>query len=223
MLLILTALQKSSERQLLDPFDPVQALPKSAEFLNELRGQFGNLGLAAAAYNAGPRRVQDWLAGSGNLPQETRNYVVAITGSTVDDWAAAGKNGKKPDRAPTSTCRELMALLRRAPNPFVAELNGELVGYADLQANGYIDHFFVSGTHARRGIGSLLMKHLLGEAKALGLSELSSDVSRTAQPFYEKFGFVVIEQRRPERRGVIIPNALMKRWRHESAEAKADA
>src|SRR5207245_11723777 len=48
----------ANERALLDPFDPVQALPKSAEFLNELREQFGNLGLAAAAYNAGPRRVQ---------------------------------------------------------------------------------------------------------------------------------------------------------------------
>jgi hypothetical protein len=112
----------ASERRLLDPFDPVQALPKSAEFLSELRGQFGNLGLAAAAYNAGPRRVQEWLAGSGYMPQETRNYVVAITGTSVDDWATAGRNGKTPDRAPTSSCRELMALLRRAPNPFVAEL-----------------------------------------------------------------------------------------------------
>jgi hypothetical protein len=112
----------ASERRLLDPFDPVQALPKSAEFLNELRRQFGNLGLAAAAYNAGPRRVQEWLAGSGGLPQETRHYVAVITGSTVDDWAAAGKNGKMPDRAPTSSCRELMALLKRAPNPFVTEL-----------------------------------------------------------------------------------------------------
>src|SRR5216684_4717616 len=37
----------ASERGLLDPFNPVQALPKSAEFLAELRGQFGNLGLAA--------------------------------------------------------------------------------------------------------------------------------------------------------------------------------
>jgi hypothetical protein len=112
----------ANERRLLDPFDPVQALPKSAEFLNELRGQFGNLGLAAAAYNAGPRRVQEWLAGTGHMPQETRNYVVAITGTSVDDWAAIGKNGKPPDRAPTSSCRELMALLKRAPNPFVAEL-----------------------------------------------------------------------------------------------------
>jgi Transglycosylase SLT domain/SPOR domain len=112
----------ASERRLLDPFDPVQALPKSAEFLNELRGQFGNLGLAAAAYNAGPRRVQEWLAGTGSMPQETRNYVLAITGTSVDDWASAGKGGKLTERAPASSCRELMALLKRAPNPFVAQL-----------------------------------------------------------------------------------------------------
>jgi hypothetical protein len=112
----------ANERRLLDPFDPVQALPKSAEFLSELRGQFGNLGLAAAAYNAGPRRVQEWIAGTGNMPAETRNYVFAITGTSIDDWAAVGKNGKAPGRAPTSSCRELMALLKRAPNPFVSEL-----------------------------------------------------------------------------------------------------
>ena len=112
----------ASERRLLDPFDPVQALPKSAEFLSELRGQFGNLGLAAAAYNAGPRRVQEWLAGTGYMPQETRNYVAAITGTTVDDWAKAGTRDKIFDRAPTSSCRELMALLKRAPNPFVTQL-----------------------------------------------------------------------------------------------------
>ena len=112
----------ASERRLLDPFDPVLALPKSAEFLSELRSQFGNLGLAAAAYNAGPRRVQEWLAGSGPMPQETRNYVAAITGRSVDDWAAAGNRGKMLDRAPRASCRELMALLRQAPNSFVSGL-----------------------------------------------------------------------------------------------------
>ncbi|VIO75473.1 transglycosylase SLT domain-containing protein [Bradyrhizobium ivorense] len=112
----------ASERGLLDPFNPVQALPKSAEFLSELRSQFGNLGLAAAAYNAGPRRIQEWLAGTGYIPQETRAYVYAITGSSVDDWATAGRTGKMPERKATSSCRELMALLKRAPNPFVAGL-----------------------------------------------------------------------------------------------------
>jgi soluble lytic murein transglycosylase-like protein len=113
----------ANERRLLDPFDPVQALPRSAEFLSELRNQFGNLGLAAAAYNAGPRRVQQWLAGRGSMPAETRNYVSAITGSAVEDWAAAGKGGKAPPpSAPPTSCRELMALLKRAPNPFITQL-----------------------------------------------------------------------------------------------------
>ncbi|HKS20648.1 MAG TPA: lytic transglycosylase domain-containing protein [Bradyrhizobium sp.] len=112
----------ASERGLLDPFNPVQALPKSAEFLAALRSQFGNLGLAAAAYNAGPRRVQEWLAGTGGMPQETRNYVSAITGSTVEEWARAGRTGKLPESSATSSCRDLMALLKRAPNPFVAGL-----------------------------------------------------------------------------------------------------
>src|SRR5215211_2938188 len=112
----------ANERGLLDPFNPVQALPKSAEFLAELRDQFGNLGLAAAAYNAGPRRVQEWLAGTGPMPQETRSYVLAITGSTVEDWASAQKGGRTPERIPTSSCRELMALLKQAPNPFVTGL-----------------------------------------------------------------------------------------------------
>jgi hypothetical protein len=113
----------ASERRLLDPFDPVQALPKSAEFLAELRSQFGNLGLAAAAYNAGPRRVQEWLAGGGSMPQETRHYVSVITGATVEEWQAAGRGGQVSDRAAAhTTCQDLMALLKRAPNYFVSRL-----------------------------------------------------------------------------------------------------
>jgi Transglycosylase SLT domain/SPOR domain len=112
----------ASDRGLLDPFNPVQALPKSAEFLAELRNQFGNLGLAAAAYNAGPRRVQEWLAGTGGMPAETRNYVSTITGVTVDDWARAAKGGKAPESSPPTSCRELMAMLTRAPSPFITQL-----------------------------------------------------------------------------------------------------
>jgi hypothetical protein len=76
----------AAERLLLDAFDPAQALPKSAEFLRELRAQFGNLGLAAAAYNAGPQRVQDWLAGKRRLPSETLAYVRSVTGHPAEEW-----------------------------------------------------------------------------------------------------------------------------------------
>ena len=126
----------ASERRLLDPFDPVQALPKSAEFLSELREQFGNLGLAAAAYNAGPRRVQEWLAGTGPMPQETRNYVAAITGTIGRRLGQApAEAAKRRTARRTSSCRELMALLKRAPNPFVTELE-QHVKLAAAQAVG---------------------------------------------------------------------------------------
>ena len=114
----------AAERAVLDPFDPVQALPKAAEFLAELRGKFGNLGLAAAAYNAGPQRVRDWLAGSRTLPSETRNYVYAVTGVSADDWAAGAKDSSRP--LPPS-CNDMIALLRRGPNPFVTELEKRVV------------------------------------------------------------------------------------------------
>jgi hypothetical protein len=108
----------AAERGLLDPLDPIAALPKSAELLRDLRGEFGNLGLAAAAYNAGPRRVHEWLAGTGGMPAQTRDYVASITGRTVEDWRNA-KDGPPP---PTSSCPEMVARLGQAPNAFVASL-----------------------------------------------------------------------------------------------------
>lgn len=69
-----------------DPFDPMKALPASAKFLRKLRDDFGNLGLAAAAYNAGPGRIQKWLARESELPRETRDYVRIITGTRAEDW-----------------------------------------------------------------------------------------------------------------------------------------
>jgi hypothetical protein len=69
------------------PFHPIQALPKSAEFPHDLRAQFGNLGLAAAAHNAGPQRVHHWLAGRRTLPLETQTYVRSVMGRSVQEWA----------------------------------------------------------------------------------------------------------------------------------------
>jgi Transglycosylase SLT domain/SPOR domain len=109
----------ADERGLLDPFNPIQALPKAAEFLSELREQFGNLGLAAAAYNAGPRRVRDWLTGTGPMPAQTRSYVLAITGRPVDDWAK--ESGRDIGRS-AMDCGAMVALLKEQPNRYVAAL-----------------------------------------------------------------------------------------------------
>jgi len=174
----------ASERRLLDPFDPVQALPKSAEFLNELREQFGNLGLAAAAYNAGPRRVQDWLAGSGPMPQETRNYVAVITGSSVDEWAKAGRGAKPPPSSPPTSCRELMALLKRAPNPFVTQLEQHVELAAaklwGVQLAGGFDRNRALAMYARAVKG---LSAIIGDRDPSLLSSVIR--TRGTRPFYQ--------------------------------------
>ncbi|HET7493788.1 MAG TPA: lytic transglycosylase domain-containing protein [Bradyrhizobium sp.] len=70
-----------------NPFNPLDAITKSGQLLGDLRREFGNLGLAAAAYNAGSGRVHDWLGKRRQLPQETRAYVRIVTGRSVEEWA----------------------------------------------------------------------------------------------------------------------------------------
>jgi hypothetical protein len=97
-----------------DPFDPLRSVAASARFLRELRDQFGNLGLAAAAYNAGGGRIRKWLNGQSSLPEETRNYVQIITGHPLTRWIVRRPlevNFALPGRAP---CDGVDGLSRQA-------------------------------------------------------------------------------------------------------------
>lgn len=111
----------AAERGLADPFDPETALPAAASLLADLNRQFGNLGLAAAAYNAGPGRVEAFLAGRSGLPAETRAYVRSITGRNAEDWVSLKQgNGDEP-QWPEEGCTTVVASLRRGPSgPAVA-------------------------------------------------------------------------------------------------------
>jgi putative acetyltransferase len=113
--------------------------------------------------------------------------------------------------APLDLDRELWVNRMRDINPFVAEIDGNPVGYADVQENGYIDHFFVSGNYPRQGVGKALMEVIHSEAKRLNITELTSNVSQTAQPFLERFGFVTVERKTVVIRGVELRNALMRK------------
>jgi Transglycosylase SLT domain/SPOR domain len=101
----------ANERGLIDPFDPAAAIPASARFLNELKLRFGNLGLAAAAYNAGPTAAAHWIAKKGSLPFETEDYVLAVTGHTADEWRS-DKPPAEPALDKSSSCMSLVAVLR---------------------------------------------------------------------------------------------------------------
>jgi hypothetical protein len=112
----------AQERGLADPFDPEEAIPKAAHLLADLRRRFGNLGIAAAAYNAGATRVANWLHGGGALPAETRAYVRFVTSRAVEAWNGSGSSagsdqGEKPaagaEPAAPKSCLAAVADLRR--------------------------------------------------------------------------------------------------------------
>jgi transglycosylase-like protein with SLT domain len=103
----------ASERGLADPLEPLTALRESASYLRELRTTFrGSLGLAAAAYNAGPGRVEAWLAGRRGLPEETRNYVLSTTGHSAEAWASEQPPQLQASGAPLKVdCAQLGKLI----------------------------------------------------------------------------------------------------------------
>ncbi len=101
--------ETAAENGLDNPFDPLQAIPASARFLRELRLQFGNLGFVAAAYNAGAHRVTEWLEHRGSLPRETRDYVVRVTGLSVDAWRSMPVNDDALTFVQHLPCRSLPA------------------------------------------------------------------------------------------------------------------
>jgi len=100
---------------LADPFNPIEALRHSAAYLRKLLDRFGNLGLAAAAYNAGPTRVSAWLTSHRPLPSETRNYVALVTGWTADEWASSSPPEKADTTIPQGVPCTRLANLILAP------------------------------------------------------------------------------------------------------------
>ena len=108
----------ADDRGLADPFEPKSAIVHSASLLADLKKEFGNFGLAAAAYNAGEERVRGWLAGNRTLPGETRAYVIFVTGRAAEDWKLA--ETELPDSLKTvgdtvqESCKTLAPLVVRA-------------------------------------------------------------------------------------------------------------
>jgi len=159
------------ERGLADPFDPERAIPKAAGLLADLRRQFGSLGVAAAAYNAGPARVSSWLRGQGELPAETRAYVRFVSGRDVA-WA---DNAAEPAEA--QSCVALAGDLRHD--------RGEDLGFAPLapwgvQLAGNFSKGLALAAFERarqRYVG------IVGESRRMIIGRLLR--SRGTRPFYQ--------------------------------------
>lgn len=101
----------------------------------------------------------------------------------------------------------------RANAPYVAEIDGRIVGYTDLQNDGLIDHFFCHPEHQGKGVGRRLMEHVFAEGELRGIKRFYSEVSITARPFYERLGFNVVKEQVVTIGGQQLTNFVMEKFR----------
>ena len=100
---------------------------------------------------------------------------------------------------------------RRASRTRVAEVDGSVAGFTDVDERGYVDMMFVDPAFARRGVASALLEWAESTARELGAVELSTHASLTARPFFEAHGFSVVVEQQPVLRGVALTNFVMRR------------
>lgn len=118
----------------------------------------------------------------------------------IDAWA--------PKEVSKSELHSNLGKIRRN-KPFVATVNNKILGFADLQADGYIDQFFCCSEHQGQGIGRALMAALLEKAKAEDIKSIYSNVSVTAKPFFSRFGFKVVKRQKVSLRSQVLVNYRM--------------
>lgn len=97
-------------------------------------------------------------------------------------------------------------------SPFIAEIDGVIVGYTDLQDDGLIDHFFCHFEYQGQGVGRALMNHVFSVGDKAGIMRYYSNVSITARPFYEHCGFTLAKEQLVEVRGQKLINFVMEKY-----------
>ncbi len=157
--------QTATEIGLSDPYDPIAALSASARLLNKLHREFGNLGLAAAAYNAGSGRIRDWLSKRQSLPRETKSYVRIITGYSAEDWTEEQSVLALPTALPTGTpCREIDAADDGHAVPVRVALSSEITSLirrakAEMEAAAVRTRRLAKMHRGRRGKEPMIAQH----------------------------------------------------------------
>lgn len=155
----------AAEEGLADPFDALQSLSASARLLRELRLQFGNLGLVAAAYNAGPHRVTEWLQRGRTLPRETRGYVISVTGRSVDEWRKTPPVDVALHFEHRLPCRDLPAFaeFEETQRLTLAQLERAQLAQAQAQQRQLRQQIVTDGHQKRQHIA--MRRHLFGHRR----------------------------------------------------------
>jgi putative acetyltransferase len=144
---------------------------------------------------------------SDDAPALWAVYFSAIWETAAKDYSPQQIAAWAPENFDSALWAKRMAGIA----PFVAERGGKVVGYADVQQNGYMDHFFVAAHAGRQGVGQALMHQIHARANSTGLTALFSDVSITARPFFESWGFAVEQEQSLVVAGISLTNYRMRK------------
>ncbi|NKY39295.1 GNAT family N-acetyltransferase [Cellulomonas septica] len=153
------------------------------------------------------------------MPPTIRPYAPDDARATLDVFLAAIRVTAAADYtpeqlaawAPDDVDLAAWAQRRAARRTVVAEVDGCVVGFTDVDAAGYVDMMFVDPRVGRTGVASTLLGWAHDAAVRDGASTLTTHASLTARPFFEAHGFVVTAEQHPVRRGVTLTNFAMSR------------
>jgi|SRR5215210_1736561 len=94
---------------------------------------------------------------------------------------------------------------------FVATVEGQVLGFAELEADGHLDTLYVHHDFQGCGIASRLLDRIEAEAKRLRVGRLYTEASITAEPFFRGRGFSVVRPQLVELRGHTFRNFVMEK------------
>ena len=150
----------------------------------------------------------------GDAPVLRDIFFATVRNINKRDYSEAQVRAWAPDDYDSAAWCERL----EANQPFVACVKEQVVGFADVQSDGYIDHFFCHAKYQGQGVGKALMAAIMQAACEQGIPRLYSHVSITAKPFFLCHGFQVVKEQQVTIRGEQLTNFLMEKQLLDTAE-----
>lgn len=145
---------------------------------------------------------------NGDIPNISRLYYDTIHRVNSQDYTREQIDAWAPDVPADSFWRERFRKYR----VYVAEEDGCIVGFTELDSTGHIDCFFVHHEWQRCGVGSRMMERIVASAGKDKIPRLFAEVSITALPFFLDKDFVVVRENKSVRGSVMLEQFVMERW-----------
>lgn len=103
------------------------------------------------------------------------------------------------------------ASLMRSVNWVMAD-GGRIIGFINIERDGYVNRLFTHPDYVRRGVGAALLMRAEAWAKKRGLKRIRLAASKTGLGFYKKMGYRITDVERVERHGVVFENKIVEKY-----------